>query len=125
MLFRSNLRRGAARRIIKPGQVFNRIHVADIAATVDACLTHPGGVWNVSDDEPAPAEDVVTHAAALIGVAPPPAVRFEDAALSPMAASFYAECKRASNRALKETLGVRLAYPTYREGLAALWRAGE
>jgi nucleoside-diphosphate-sugar epimerase len=121
-----NLRNGTARRIIKPGQVFNRIHVEDIARAIAACLKHDGGgVWNVSDNEPAPAEDVVTDAAQLLGVEPPPAVRYEDAQMSPMARSFYAETKRASNRAMKAQLGVELAYPSYREALRAMWAAGD
>lgn len=122
-----NLRQGTARRIIKQGQVFNRIHVEDIARAIAACLERegPGGVWNVTDNEPAPAEDVVTFAADLMGMEPPPATRFEDAAMSPMARSFYAETKRASNRAMREGLGITLAYPTYREALRALHAAGD
>ena len=122
-----NLRNGNARRIVKPGQVFNRIHVADIGAAIDACLTYKGAgrVWNVCDDEPAPAEDVVTFAAELLGVEPPPLVDFATANLSPMARSFYSECKRASNRAMKQDLGVRLTYPTYRKAMRALLAAGE
>jgi nucleoside-diphosphate-sugar epimerase len=116
------LRTGTARRIVKPGQIFNRIHVSDIAGTIVTCFASsgPGGTWNVTDDEPAPPQDVVAYAAALLGIPPPPEVPFEAAELSPMARSFYADSKRCSNRALKETLGVRLAYPTYREGLRAL-----
>jgi nucleoside-diphosphate-sugar epimerase len=123
----ANLKAGTARRIIKPGQVFNRIHVEDIAATIDACFQSegPGGIWNVSDDEPAPPQDVITFAADLMGIAPPPELDFSTADLSPMARSFYAECKRVSNRAIKERLGVTLAYPTYREALRALYSAGE
>jgi nucleoside-diphosphate-sugar epimerase len=121
-----NLRKGSARRIVKPGQVFNRIHVEDIARAIYACLRHDGGgVWNVSDDAPAPAEDVVTFAAQLLGVEPPPEVAFEQAQMSPMARSFYSETKRASNRAMKDELGVKLAYPTYREALRALYNSGE
>lgn len=116
------LRNGTARRVVKPGQRFNRIHVADIARTIAACFAGPGpgGTWNVTDDEPAPPQDVVAYAAALLGIPPPPEIPFEAAELSPMARSFYADSKRCSNRALKETLGVTLAYPTYREGLIAL-----
>lgn len=122
-----NLARGTAQRIVKPGQVFNRIHVEDIAATLAASLQRPraGAVYNVTDDEPAPPQDVVTYAARLAGVAPPPEVAFEAADLSPIARSFYAENKRVANRLIKEELGVRLRYPTYREGLAALHAAGE
>ncbi len=117
-----NLRAGTARRIDKPGQVFNRIHVADIAGALMASLRRPdaeGGVYNVTDDEPAPPQDVVAHAAALLGVPPPPLVPFEQAELSPMGRSFYGENKRVSNRRIKERLGFTLRYPTYREGLAA------
>ncbi len=122
-----NLKAGTAKRIVKPGQVFNRIHVEDIARAIDAAflVEGPGAAWNVSDDEPAPPQDVVAYAAQLLGVAPPPEIAFETAQLSPMARSFYGECKRVSNRAMKERLGVRLAYPTYREALRALLEAGE
>ncbi|MFV0281210.1 MAG: SDR family oxidoreductase [Rhodoblastus sp.] len=122
----ASLRAGAAQRIVKPGQVFNRIHVADIARTIAACLVanHPGGVINVCDDEPAPPQDVTAWAAKLIGVAPPPEIPFAQAALSPMAASFWATNKRVSNRRLREDLGVKLAYPSFREGLAALQNDG-
>jgi nucleoside-diphosphate-sugar epimerase len=117
-----NLREGKAKRIIKPGQVFNRIHVEDIAhivaATIDAA--HAGGVWNVADDEPAPPQDVVAYAAELLGVTPPPEISFDARALSPMAASFYADNKRIANAKVKEAFGLSLNYPTYREGLRAL-----
>jgi nucleoside-diphosphate-sugar epimerase len=116
-----NFARGTARRIDKPGQVFNRIHVDDIAAVAAAAaVLRAGGIFNVTDDEPAPPQDVVAHAAALLGVAPPPLVPFAEAALSPMGRSFYGENKRVSNGKIKDMLGVRLQYPTYREGLAAL-----
>lgn len=116
----ANLRAGTAKRIVKRGQVFNRIHVEDIARTIEAAFLYSGAgdVWNVADDEPAPPQDVVTYAANLLGVAPPPEINFETAQLSPMARSFYSECKRVSNSAIKERLGVRLAYPTYREAFA-------
>jgi nucleoside-diphosphate-sugar epimerase len=121
------LRRGTAHRIVKKGQVFNRIHVADISAAIAALLQYDGGsdVWNLSDDEPAPPQDVVTYAASLMQIEPPPEQDIEVAALSPLGHTFYAENKRAANRKLKQQLGVTLAYPTYREGLAALWEAGE
>ena len=123
----ANLRAGTARRIIKSGQVFNRIHVEDIARAVAACFDSaiPGRVWNVTDDEPAAPQDVVTGAAQLLGLEPPPEIAFEDANLSPMARSFYGECKRVSNRAMKDELGVTLAYPTWREALRALHESGE
>lgn len=121
------LREGTARRIVKEGQVFNRIHVADISATLAALLAYEGGgeIFNVADDEPAPPQDVIAYAAKLMGIAPPPERRFDDAELSALARSFYDENKRASNRKLKEKLGVKLRFPTYREGLTALWEAGE
>lgn len=122
-----NLARGMAHRVVKPGHVFNRIHVDDIAGALSASIARPraDAIYNVADDEPAPPQDVVAYAAALAGIAPPPAVPFEEARLSPMARSFYAESKRVSNRLIKDELGVRLRYPTYREGLRALYEAGE
>ncbi|MBR0741966.1 SDR family oxidoreductase [Bradyrhizobium liaoningense] len=120
------LRAGTARRIIKPGQVFNRIHVHDIASAIMAAIHHPnGGIWNVCDDEPAPPQDVIAYAAQLMGVAPPPEEAFATAGMSAMARSFYASSARVSNAKLKRELGVTLACPTYRHGLDALWRAGE
>ena len=121
------LARGTARRIIKPGQVFNRIHVEDIARAVDASLDRPrsGAIYNVTDNEPAPPQDVVTFAASLCGVAPPREISLEDAGLTEMGRSFYAESKRVRNDLLRNELGVTLAYPTYREGLRALRAAGE
>lgn len=123
----ANLKAGTAKRIVKPGQVFNRIHVEDIARAIDAAFAFAGAsaAWNVSDDEPAPPQDVVAFAADLLGAAPPPEIDFATADLSPMARSFYSECKRVSNRALKERLGVTLAFPTYREALRALLAQGE
>lgn len=120
----ANLRDGKARRIVKKDQVFNRIHVEDIARTISACLARPISgdtmIWNVADNEPAPPQDVVAYASNLVGVEPPPAINFEDAEMTPMARSFYGENKRVSNRAMREDLGVELAYPTYREGMASL-----
>ena len=120
-----SLRAGTARRIVKPGQVFSRIHVEDLAAVLRASMARPrpGAIYNVCDDEAAPPEDVVTYAASLLGVAPPPLQPFADAILSPMARSFYDDNKRVSNRLIKDELGVTLRYPTYREGLAALNRS--
>jgi nucleoside-diphosphate-sugar epimerase len=117
---------GGARAILKAGQVFNRIHVADIAQSIDAALTH-GGVFNVADDEPSPPQDVLFFAAALLGRPPPPQIPWADAvaSLTPLARSFYAENRRVANARLKATLAVRLHYPTYREGLRALFAAGE
>jgi len=117
-----DVKAGTARRLIKPGQVFNRIHVEDIAAAVIAAIDKgaPGRVYNVTDDEPGPPQDVVTYAAELLGRSPPPEIDFATADLSPMARSFYSESKRVSNARLKRELLPRLAYPTYREGLAAI-----
>ena len=121
-----NLRAGTARRIVKPGQVFNRIHVADIARAIAATFAHETtGIWNVCDDEPAPPQDVVTFAASLMDIVPPPEIDFASAGLSDMARSFYATNNRISNAPLKRDLNIDLAYPTYREGLKALWAAGE
>ena len=116
------IRRGKARRLIKQGQVFNRVHVDDIAQTLHASMLAPdaGHLFNISDDEPAPPQDVVSYACDLLGIEPPPEVSFEEADLSPMARSFYGECKRVRNDRIKRTLGVTLKYPTYREGLQAL-----
>ena len=118
----ATVRRGEAKRIGKPGQVFSRIHVADIARVLAASIARPraGAIYNVCDDEPAPAADVVAHACALLGLAPPPLVPFDEAALSPMARSFYADNRRVSNARIKDELGVKLRYPDYRAGLAAL-----
>ena len=117
-----NLRDGLARRIVKPGQVFNRIHVEDIASVLAAGIAGRGNhaVYNVADDEPAPPQDVVAFAAQLLGVPPPPEIALQQAGLSGMAASFYGENKRVRNARIKQDLGVALAYPTYREGLRAL-----
>jgi nucleoside-diphosphate-sugar epimerase len=123
----AQLAAGTARRIVKPAQVFNRIHVDDIAAVLMASIERPkaGAIYSLADDEPAPAQDVIACAARLAGVEPPPEIALEAARLGPMAASFYAECKRVSNRRIKEELGVALRYPSYREGLRALHEAGE
>lgn len=119
------VRDGTARRIFKPGQVFSRIHVEDIAAVVEASLRkpNPGAVYNVCDDDPASPEDVLSLAAELLGLPEPPMVPYEEAEMTPMARSFYAENKRVRNDRIKRELGVRLAYPTYREGLAGLLAA--
>ncbi|MEQ1695386.1 MAG: SDR family oxidoreductase [Hyphomicrobiaceae bacterium] len=120
-----NMREGSARRIVKAGQVFNRIHRDDIAGVVMAAIkgTPQHAIYNVCDDEPGPPQDVVAFAAELLGVAVPPEVPFEQAVLSPMGASFYAENKRASNARAKGDLGWRLQYPSYREGLTAIAKA--
>jgi nucleoside-diphosphate-sugar epimerase len=113
---------GSARRLVKPGQVFNRVHVDDIAAAVAAAFgREANGVFNVTDDEPAPPQDVVAYAAALMGVEPPPEQDFATAELTPMARSFYGENKRVRNDRSKMVLGLAYAYPDYRAGLSALW----
>lgn len=119
-----SLRNGTARRIAKPGQVFNRIHVADIAQAIAAAFAcRADGVFNLADDEPTPQGDTVVYAARLLGVEPPPEIAFAEAraTMSAMAASFYADVKRMRNDKLKSVLGVSLRYPTYREGLMALF----
>ena len=117
------VRAGRARRVVKPGQVFNRIHVADLAQIIDLAIARGAdGIFNAADDEPSAPGDPIAFAAGLIGLAPPPEIAFEDAkaTMSPFAASFYGECKRVRNDRIKSVLGVRLRYPTYREGLRAL-----
>jgi len=117
------LRAGTARRIVKPGQVFNRIHVADIARVTGlAARRNLVGTFNLADDEPTPPQDVLAHAAVLAGLAVPPAEPFETAAMTPMQKSFYRDNKRVSNRAIKAALGIELLYPSYREGLAAVFK---
>ena len=118
----AKVKSGKARRIVKPGQVFSRIHVTDIATVLEASIArpNPGCAYNVCDDDPAPPQDVIAHAADLLGLPRPPEVPFDQADLSPMARSFYAESKRVRNDRIKTELGVTLAFPTYREGLAAL-----
>ena len=115
------VRAGTARRIYKPGQIFSRVHVDDIVHALDAAIGMPGaaGVYNVCDDEPAPPWEVTAHAARICGLPVPPAIPFHRAGLSPMARSFYADCRRVRNDRLKHDLGVSLAYPSFREGLAA------
>jgi nucleoside-diphosphate-sugar epimerase len=115
------LRDGTAKRIIKSGQVFNRIHVDDIGRiTALAAERKLAGTFNLGDDEPAPPQDVVTYAAQRLGMTPPPEVQFEHADMTPMARSFYSDNKRVSNRAIRAALGIELLYPTYKEGLESL-----
>jgi nucleoside-diphosphate-sugar epimerase len=116
------IRAGKAKRIDRPGQVFSRIHVEDIARVLEASMAtpHPGRIYNVCDDLAASPAEVTAHACALLGVEPPPLVAFEDAGLSPMGRTFWLDNKRVSNRRLHEELGVELAYPNYRSGLASL-----
>ncbi|MEQ9520363.1 MAG: SDR family oxidoreductase [Parvibaculum sp.] len=123
----ATLRAGKARRIVKPGHVFSRIHLDDIAQVLAASIARPraGGIYNVCDDEAAPPQDVVAFAAELAGLPMPPEITLDEADLSPMGRSFYDETKRLSNERIKQELGVRLLYPTYREGLRALFARGE
>jgi nucleoside-diphosphate-sugar epimerase len=118
------LRQGTAKRVIKPGQVFSRIHVQDIAGVLQASMARPnaGRIYNVADDAPCPPQDVVAFGATLLGVAPPPETAFSEASLSAMAASFYADSKRVCNDRIKTELGYKLTFPSYREGLTALLR---
>jgi nucleoside-diphosphate-sugar epimerase len=117
-----DVRAGEARRIVKPGQVFNRIHVDDIARVLLSAAEGRGthAIYNVTDGEPSPPQDVVAYAAQLLKVPAPPEISVEDAQLSPMGRSFYSENRRVSNARLKDDLGVTLAYPSYREGLASI-----
>ncbi len=121
----AKLMAGKARRIIKPGQVFSRIHVDDIAQVLAASIAQPrpGAIYNVCDNDPAPPQDVLGHAAELLGLPMPAEVPFEEAGMTPMARSFYGENKRVRNRLIQEELGVELLYPTYREGLRAVLEA--
>lgn len=119
-----SLRDGTAKRVIREGQIFSRIHVEDIANVLEASIArpHPGRAYNVCDDEASPPQDVVAFGAELLGLPVPPAIPFEEADLSPMARSFYADSKRVSNARIRGELGVALSYPTYREGLSAIAR---
>ena len=120
------LRSGKARIIDKPGQVFNRIHVDDIGTILMASMQQPnhGRIYNVADDEACPSGDVIRYAATLLGIDPPEPIPFDSAELSPMARSFYSECKRLDTARIKSELGAELAYPTYREGLQSILRLG-
>lgn len=119
-----NLENGTARRLIKPGQVFNRIHCDDIAGALWHLLKdNSGGIFNVTDDLPAPPQDVVTYAAGLMGITPPPEIPFEKAQLSPMARSFYGENKRVANTAIKAA-GYRLRFPDFRRAFDHMWAEG-
>jgi len=118
----AKVREGTARRIVKPGQVFSRIHVDDIAQVLAASIARPrpGAIYNLCDDDPAPPQDVIAHAADLLGLPIPPEEDFATAEMSPMARSFYAESKKVRNDLIKSELGVTLRYPDYRAGLRAL-----
>jgi nucleoside-diphosphate-sugar epimerase len=118
----AKVRAGTARRIIKDGQVFSRIHVDDIAQALELSLhsPDPGAIYNLCDDDPAPPQDVIAYAAKLLGVPIPPAIAIEDAEMTPMARSFYAESKKVRNDLIKQALGWTPRYPTYHEGLNAM-----
>ncbi len=120
----AKLRAGTARRIVKPGQVFSRIHVEDIAQTLTASMNAPnaGAVYNVCDDDPAPPQDILAFAAKLLNLPVPPEEDFATAEMTPMARSFYSESKRVRNDRIKAELGVKLKYPDYKTGLRALAR---
>ncbi|WP_298840409.1 SDR family oxidoreductase [uncultured Roseobacter sp.] len=115
----AKVRSGTARRIIKEGQVFSRIHVDDIAQVLEASMRRPrpGAIYNVCDNDPAPPQDVLAYAAELLGVPLPPTVNFDEADMTPMARSFYAESKKVRNDLILNELGVELIYPDYRTGL--------
>ena len=117
----AKVRKGTARRVIKEGQVFSRIHVDDIAQVLAASIAqpNPGAIYNLCDDDPAPPQDVIAHAAELLGLPLPPAVDYETAEMTPMARSFYAESKRVRNDGINDELGVELLHPDYRTGLQA------
>jgi nucleoside-diphosphate-sugar epimerase len=119
-----NVKDGSAKRVIKPGQIFSRIHVEDIAGVLLASINRPrnGAIYNMADDEPCPPQDVISFAAGLLGVEPPPDIPFEEAKLSAMARSFYADSKRVSNALVKRELGYEFQYPNYRDGLKAILR---
>jgi nucleoside-diphosphate-sugar epimerase len=120
-----NLAAGKAHRIVKPGQVFNRVHVDDIVSALAAAVERrAAGVFNVADDQPAPPQDVVAYAAEIMGISPPPEIPYKSAELSPMARSFYADNKRVKNTKAKQELGWIPSYPDYRAGLDALWQSG-
>ena len=118
----SKVRNGTARRIIKEGQLFSRIHVDDIAQVLLASIRYPrqGAIYNVCDDNPAPPEDVISYAAELLDMPIPIAIDYDKAEMSPMARSFYAENKRVSNELIKKELGVELKFPDYKAGLQSL-----
>ncbi len=123
----AKVRNGTARRIIKDGQVFSRTHVDDIAQVLAASIArpNPGAIYNVCDDDPAPPQDVIAYAAQLLGLPVPEPVPFEDAELTPMARSFYAESKKVRNDRIKDDLGVKLLFPDYRSGLQSLLDQGD
>tara|TARA_Y100001936_G_C16093723_1_gene689330 strand:+ start:12342 stop:13238 length:897 start_codon:yes stop_codon:yes gene_type:complete len=114
-----------ARRIDKPGLVFSRIHVADLAQTLEASIKNPkpGEIYNVCDDKPAPPSEAVEYAFKLLKISPPPLIHFDSADLPEVVRGFYKNCKRVSNKKIKEELGVKLKYPNYRSGLDSIFRS--
>lgn len=125
----AKLRDRSARRIVKPGQVFSRIHVDDIAQVLEASIKapNPGAAYNVCDDNPCPPDEVIGYAARLLGLPEPPAVPFAEVepTMTPMARGFYSESKKVRNDRIKDELGVKLLYPDYPQGLAALLAGGD
>jgi nucleoside-diphosphate-sugar epimerase len=119
------LRAGTAQHISKPGHVFSRIHVDDIVQTLGESMRspQPGAIYNVADDEPSESGDLIRWGAKLLNLSPPVAQPFDQVNLSPMAASFWSECRRIRNTKMKQTLGIQLKYPTYREGLQSIFTA--
>jgi nucleoside-diphosphate-sugar epimerase len=117
-----SVRAGRAHRVVKPDHVVCRVHVDDIGQVLRAAMDSPspGWIYNLADDEPAPPQDVIAEACALLGRDPPPEQALEDAALSPMARSFYADTRRVWNGRIKGHLGVTLRHPDYRSGLRAI-----
>ena len=117
-----SLKDGTAKRVVREGQVFSRIHVEDIAGILEASMAkpNPGRTYNVADNEPCPPQDVIAYGAALLGIHPPPEIAFEDAKLSPMGRSFFMDSKRVSNARVKGELGYELQFPDYRAGLKSL-----
>ena len=118
-------KQGKARRIEKPGLVFSRIHVEDLAQTLEASIQkpNPGEIYNVCDDEPAPPSEAAEYAFKLLNISPPPLIPLDSAELSEIAHGFYKNCKRVSNKKIKEELGIKLKYPNYRSGLDAIFKS--
>ena len=120
-----NIEKGTSRRLVKPGQVFNRIHREDIGQAVALAMRkNIGGIFNITDDEPAPPQEVVTYAHELMGKTPPPEIDFKTADISPMARSFYGENKRVSNKKSREVLGLEYKWPNYHFSLKRMWDEG-
>lgn len=122
-----SVRAGTARRINKPGQAFSRVHIEDIVQVLRASIErpNPGGIYNIADDYPAPSHEVIAVACELLDQATPPLLDYASADLAPITMSFYSDNKRVRNDRIKDELGVRLRYPTFREGLLAIRAAEE